>query len=73
MVEKSYENYLTAECKNQRTYKSQLERNAQHRKGLTTDDRKRQLKKAAEFELTRCTELNGLFPRGRGGGGARKW
>jgi len=69
MVEKSYEKYLTAECKNQEIYKRQLERNARDRKGLTPENRERQLKKAAEFELTRCSELHGLFPNSHRGGG----
>lgn len=69
MVEKSYEKYLIAECKNQQLYKRQLERNARERKGLMPEDRERQLKKAAEFELTRCIELEGLFPQSNRGGG----
>jgi len=62
MVEKSYESYLVAECKNQQIYKKQLEKSAKERSGMTPADRERQMRKAAEFELSRCEELNDLFP-----------
>mmetsp|Transcript_2087 Transcript_2087/g.3010 ORF Transcript_2087/g.3010 Transcript_2087/m.3010 type:complete len:448 (-) Transcript_2087:369-1712(-) len=62
MVEKSYENYLVAECKNQQIYKKSLEKSAMERSGMTQADRERQMKKAAGFELSRCVELQDLFP-----------
>ncbi len=61
MVEKSYKTYLVNECKNQKNYKAQLQNVAKTRKGLTAEDRARQLKKAEQFELSRCTEFNELF------------
>ena len=61
MVEKSYRNYLVNECKNQKNYKVSLQQQARNRKGLTDADRERQLKKAEDFELSRCIELNELF------------
>ena len=61
MVEKSYKNYLVNECKNQQNYKLSLQQQARTRKGLTEEDRARQLKKAEDFELSRCIELNELF------------
>ena len=61
MVEKSYKTYLVNECNNQKSYKLQLQNQAKTRKGLTSEDRERQLKKAEQFELSRCIELNELF------------
>ena len=61
MVEKSYQKYLFAECKNQKVYKRALEQAAE-RNGMTESDRVRQRKKADEFELSRCLELEDLFP-----------
>ncbi len=61
MVEKSYRNYLVNECKNQKAYKMSLEHQARSTRGLTDADRERQWKKAQEFELSRCTELQELF------------
>ena len=61
MVEKSYKTYLSNECNNQKNYKLQLQNQARTRKGLTQEDRERQLKKAEQFELSRCIELDELF------------
>mmetsp|Transcript_24875 Transcript_24875/g.30572 ORF Transcript_24875/g.30572 Transcript_24875/m.30572 type:complete len:444 (-) Transcript_24875:46-1377(-) len=61
MVETSYKSYLVNECNNQKSYKMKLEQQARYRKGVTETDRARQLKKAQEFDLSRCTELNDLF------------
>ena len=61
MVEQSYKTYLVNECKNQKSYKASLQHQAKTRKGLTETDRERQLKKANEFELSRCIELDELF------------
>ena len=61
MVERSYEKYLTSECKNQRKYKQTLEQNAAYRKGLSDMERERELKKARQFQLTRCEEWDDLF------------
>lgn len=68
MVESSYHQYLVSECKNQETYKIQLVKNAKTAHGLTEAEREKQFKKAEGFELTRCIELEGLFPsQGRNG------
>lgn len=61
MVEHSYKNYLINECKNQKSYKLSLQQQAKNTKGLTEADKERQMKKANDFELSRCTELNDLF------------
>ncbi len=62
MVEKSYERYLFDECKNQKAYKRKLESlSAKNR--ITEDERTKLMKKAAGFELTRCLELEDLFPQ----------
>ena len=60
MVEQAYEQYLFDECKKQTNYKSGLEKQARKEK----DPEKQQLhaRRAAEFELTRCVELDDLFP-----------
>ena len=62
--------YLGSECKNQERYKASLQRDAAARRSDQTDeDRARRMKKAEEFELSRCIELEDLFgttrPRGR--------
>ena len=61
MVEKSYKNYLVNECNNQKVYKKSLERQAMHTHGTTEADRQRMSRKAQEFELSRCIELQELF------------
>ena len=60
LVERSYKEYLINECETQRGYKKQLQMNA--KRILESDARERALKKAAEFELSRCTEFEDLFP-----------
>ena len=61
MVEAAYENYLVKECNKQKSYKKSLEKDA---KRLQTDaEKERALRIAGEFELSRCMELNDLFPR----------
>jgi hypothetical protein len=64
MVERSYEAYLVEECKNQKLYKRRLEKRASstHRT-LKEDERIVLKKKAEEFELSRCMELEDLFPK----------
>ena len=63
MVERSYESYLMEECKNQKLYKRRLEKRASstHRT-LKEEERTILKKKAEEFELSRCMELEDLFP-----------
>lgn len=64
MVERGYEKYLVEECKNQKTYKRRLEkRAAATRSSLSDVERANLAKKAEEFELTRCIELEDLFPQ----------
>lgn len=60
MVENSYQQYLVDECYSQKRYKKQLQLVAQ--KMPDSDARERSMKKANEFELSRCTELEDLFP-----------
>lgn len=69
MVEQNYKEYLGSECKNQQRYKASLQREAARHSGQTEEERVRRLRKADEFELSRCIELDDLFktprPRGR--------
>ena len=59
--------YLGTECKSQQRYKASLQRDAAS--GRTEEDRKKRMRKADEFELSRCIELEELFntrrPRSR--------
>jgi hypothetical protein len=61
MVERSYERYLTDECKNQKDYKKKLERMTANTR-ISEVDRNKLAKKLAGFDLTRCVELEDLFP-----------
>lgn len=63
MVERAYEQYLFEECGKQTDYKVALERKARQERDEAIRDIK--TKKAAEFALTRCTELDDLFPERR--------
>jgi len=65
MVERSYEDYLVKECNGQRQFKSELEYKATYSSGMDQKERERELMKAKEFLLTRCTELDDLFPNTR--------
>ena len=60
LVEKTYEKYLVHECNNQEKLKRKLENEAM---ASTGEDKDRKLKRVQDFELTRCNELNDLFPR----------
>ncbi|KAL7553168.1 hypothetical protein ACHAWF_016413 [Thalassiosira exigua] len=61
MVEKRYERYLVTECEGQRGYRRKLEMLA--RQGRRTEAERTNLEqKARGFELTRCVELEDLFP-----------
>ena len=60
LVEKTYAQYLVDECKQQKAYKRQLENQA--KRMPASDAKERSLRKAAEFELSRCDEYNDLFP-----------
>jgi len=62
MVENAYEAYLVSECRRQREHKRRLELAAANKVG-TEEERARELKRAEEYELSRCTELQDLFPR----------
>lgn len=61
MVERSYERYLVDECKNQKEYKKKLERMTSNTR-ISEVDRNKLAKKLAGFDLTRCLELEDLFP-----------
>ncbi len=64
MVERGYESYLMEECKNQKLYKRRLEkRAASTHRTLKEAERVILKKKAEEFELSRCLELEDLFPQ----------
>ena len=59
-METSYKKYLVDECGNQKVYKNKLERQGMDRR-LSDVERQKQLRKAQEFELSRCIELGELF------------
>jgi hypothetical protein len=77
MVENSYRTYLQTECKAQKLYKKRLETLGGTTTTTTTSTKKKDgssnnkndaeraniAKKAANFELTRCIELEDLFPQ----------
>jgi hypothetical protein len=63
MVERAYEKYLVDECNKQTDYKSSLMRKAI--KESSAEKQEVMHKRALEFELTRCTELQDLFPNHR--------
>lgn len=60
MVEGAYETYLVEECNRQRKYKKSLVDDAGRKP--TEDEREIAKKTAQQFELSRCVELNDLFP-----------
>ena len=60
MVERAYEQYLVDECDSQIRYKKSLQRKASNEKDPV--QQQKQTKTAAEFSLTRCSELEDLFP-----------
>jgi len=62
MVERSYERYLSDECKSQKVYKRKLELLSVKSK-ITEAERENLMRKSRGFELTRCLELEDLFPR----------
>lgn len=60
MVESAYENYVVQECNSQRKYKKNLI--AEAGKKPTPEEQQKARRIAEEFELSRCVELNELFP-----------
>jgi len=62
MVEQSYKSYLVDECKNQKDYKKKLEALAMKRT-ISEQERNNLMRKANNFELVRCVELEDLFPQ----------
>lgn len=60
MVEKAYENYLVNECNSQKKFKRKLL--AEVDRKVTPAEAEKARRIAAEYDLTRCVELNDLFP-----------
>jgi len=60
MVERAYESYLVDECNAQRKYKKLLLAEAKNK--MTEDEIQLAKRTAEKFELSRCVELNDLFP-----------
>lgn len=58
MVERAYEEYIVEECTSQKKYKAQLNQEAR-----TNREDARLQQRAQNFELSRCLELEELFPR----------
>jgi Domain of unknown function (DUF1977) len=65
MVEKAYENYLVSECNSQKKFKRKLAAAADKKATLAEAEKARKI--AADYELSRCVELNDLFPLKRSG------
>jgi len=64
MVERSYERELSDECKNQKVYKRMLELMAKSKiTEAQRETRETLMMELRGFELTRCLELEDLFPR----------
>ena len=61
MVEAAYEQYLVKECNSQVKYKRRLQQEAKDESDEALLQKK--LQRATEFELTRCVELEDLFPK----------
>ncbi len=62
MVEESYKRYLLEECNNQKDYKKKLETLAMKRT-ISEQERNNLMRKANNFDLVRCIELEELFPQ----------
>lgn len=62
MVEESYKRYLLEECNNQKNYKKKLEHLASKRT-ISEQERNNLMRKANNFDLVRCVELEELFPQ----------
>eukprot|EP00980_Cylindrotheca_fusiformis_P001513 scaffold346_cov116-Cylindrotheca_fusiformis.AAC.27 len=60
MVETAYETYLVTECKSQRKYKKTLLEEANSKP--TKEEQEIAKRIATQYELSRCVELNDLFP-----------
>jgi len=60
MVENAYESYLVNECNSQKKYKRQLIAEADRKP--TPEEKEKAKKTASAFELSRCVELNELYP-----------
>ena len=65
MVEKAYENYLVNECNSQKKFRRKLLKEAERKP--TQAEVERAKRTASEYELTRCIELNDIFPLKRSG------
>lgn len=60
MVENAYEKYLVGECNSQKKYKRSLIAEAERKP--TPEEKEKATKIALDFELSRCVELNEIFP-----------
>lgn len=65
MVETAYEKYLVTECNSQKKYKRKLLVESEKKASLEESEKAKRI--AEEFELSRCVELNDLFPLKRDG------
>jgi len=71
MVERAYEQYLVNECKGQIANKQKLETIAKQKSD--EEERAQILEQANSYTLSRCTELEDLFPRRKRGAGYRAY
>ena len=66
LVERNYEKYLQSECKAQMKYRDKLINRGKfdYSSNLSAKEKEEALKEAEEFKLSRCIELDELFPSG---------
>ena len=62
MVERSYEKYLRSECKAQKKYQDKLFNRAKYDTNVPEEQRENSLEEAKSYKLSRCIELDELFP-----------
>uniref|UniRef100_A0A7S2PL89 J domain-containing protein n=1 Tax=Leptocylindrus danicus TaxID=163516 RepID=A0A7S2PL89_9STRA len=62
MVEKSYENYLTGECRAEKKHRDKMVHNAKYSAEVGESERESVLAEVRNMKLARCLELDELFP-----------
>lgn len=62
MVERSYEQYLTGECRAEKKQRDKMVHNARYNSGVSEGEREAVLAEAQKMKLARCLELDQLFP-----------
>jgi curved DNA-binding protein CbpA len=70
LVERAYDQYLINECQSQRSHKRKLEQRAVNFRGAA-EQKEAELRRAREYELTRCDERRDLFANKKQGSGKK--